>query len=387
MKIVLLGSVNPLDFDLSQEDYKRVNGLKFGRSVPVSDLATELVQLGHEVTVIGLVNNADSVLSMKTENGVKLIYVLGRRQEKLKAITFYSMERQSILTQIASINPDIVNAHWTYEYALAAQDSGLPHVITVHDEPWEILIGFLNLFFFLRLLIAIRVRSRSSENFVFVSDYIRMRWSQRMFATGGEVIPNMNRLSIVKSNESVRVNNVISVGNTNRRKNIRGLLAAWQMVVKTNPNLRLHLVGPGLGAGDSMAKEFDSKFEYGQVTWHGIITRHELSDLYGRCKVLVHPSLHESFGLIYLEAFAGDLGIIALEKSGSATEVVGDAGLILKDNSPKSLSDAILNLTSNQTLLNKLTENGRARLDLYSPNLVTRLYICLYERTVGAHNE
>jgi len=180
---------------------------------------------------------------------------------------------------------------------------------------------------------------------------------------------------------------VISVGNTNRRKNIRGLLAAWQMVVITNPNLRLHLVGPGLGAGDSMAKEFDSKFEYGQVTWHGIITRHELSDLYGRCKVLVHPSLHESFGLIYLEAFAGDLGIIVLEKSGSATEVVGDAGLILKDNSPKSLSDAILNLTSNQTLLNKLTENGRARLDLYSPNLVTRMYICLYERTVGAHNE
>ena len=385
MKIALLGSVNPLDFDLTEEDYIRVNGLKFGRSVPVSDLAITLIELGHEVTVIGIVRTADSVMSIKTQNGAKLIYVLGRRQEKLKAITFYSTERKSILSQIAAAKPDVVHAHWTYEYALAAQDSGLPHVITVHDEPWEILRDFRNLYFFLRLLIAIRVRLRNSENFVFVSEYMHTLWNQRWFVTDGEVIPNMNRLSIAESDESARLDHVMAVGNTNRRKNIRGLLAAWQMVLLTNPNLRLHLVGPGLGAGDSLAKEFDSKFEYGQVTWHGSIDRRKLSDLYSRCKVLVHPSLHESFGLIYLEAFAGSLGVIAFAKSGSAKEVLGDAGLILKDCSPKSLSDAILDLTSNQILLNQLTENGKSRLGQYSPRLVTGMYISLYERTVGTH--
>ena len=385
MKIALLGSVNPLDFDLTEEDYIRVNGLKFGRSVPVSDLAITLIELGHEVTVIGIARTADSVMSIKTQNGVKLIYVLGRRQEKLKAITFYSTERKSILSQIAAAKPDVVHAHWTYEYALAAQDSGLPHVITVHDEPWEILRDFRNLYFFLRLLIAIRVRLRNSENFVFVSEYMHTLWNQRWFVTDGEVIPNMNRLSIAESDESARLDHVMAVGNTNRRKNIRGLLAAWQMVLLTNPNLRLHLVGPGLGAGDSLAKEFDSKFEYGQVTWHGSIDRRKLSDLYSRCKVLVHPSLHESFGLIYLEAFAGNLGVIAFAKSGSAKEVLGDAGLILKDCSPKSLSDAILDLTSNQILLNQLTENGKSRLGQYSPRLVTGMYISLYERTVGTH--
>ena len=385
MKIALLGSVNPLDFDLTEEDYIRVNGLKFGRSVPVSDLAITLIELGHEVTVIGIVRTADSVMSIKTQNGAKLIYVLGRRQEKLKAITFYSTERKSILSQIAAAKPDVVHAHWTYEYALAAQDSGLPHVITVHDEPWEILRDFRNLYFFLRLLIAIRVRLRNSENFVFVSEYMHTLWNQRWFVTDGEVIPNMNRLSIAESDESARLDHVMAVGNTNRRKNIRGLLAAWQMVLLTNPNLRLHLVGPGLGAGDSLAKEFESKFVYGQVTWHGSLDRRELSDLYSRCKVLVHPSLHESFGLIYLEAFAGNLGVIAFAKSGSAKEVLGDAGLILKDCSPKSLSDAILDLTSNQILLNQLTENGKSRLGQYSPRLVTGMYISLYERTVGTH--
>jgi glycosyltransferase involved in cell wall biosynthesis len=204
-----------------------------------------------------------------------------------------------------------------------------------------------------------------------------------MFATGGDVIPNMNRIEIGRFDESNRINHVISVGNTNRGKNIRSLLAAWQIALLVNPNLRLHLVGPGLGEGDSLAKEFNSKFELGQVTWHGSIDRHELSNLYSRCKVLVHPSLHESFGLVYLEAFAGNLGVITFEKSGSASEVVGDAGLILKDCSPSSLSEAILTLTSNQTLLNQLTENGRVRLERYAPKLIAQKYISLYERIVG----
>jgi glycosyltransferase involved in cell wall biosynthesis len=383
MKIVLLGSVDPFDFDLSQQDYDRVNRFKFGRSVPVSDLAVTLSELGHEVTVIGIIGTVESALSLKTQNGVKLIYIPGRRQEKLKAITFYSAERQSILSQIVSIKPDVVHAHWTYEYALAAQDSGLPHIITVHDEPWKILQDFRNLFFFLRLINAIRVRSRNSQNFVFVSEYIRTLWNQRMFATGGDVIPNMNRIEIGRFDESNRINHVISVGNTNRGKNIRSLLAAWQIALLVNPNLRLHLVGPGLGEGDSLAKEFNSKFELGQVTWHGSIDRHKLSNLYSRCKVLVHPSLHESFGLVYLEAFAGNLGVITFEKSGSASEVVGDAGLILKDCSPSSLSEAILTLTSNQTLLNQLTENGRVRLERYAPKLIAQKYISLYEIIVG----
>ena len=383
MKIVLLGSVNPRDFDLSQEDYNRVNGLKFGRSVPVSDLAITLAQLGHEITVIGIVGTADSVLSMKTQNGVKLIYVLGRRQEKLKAITFYSVERKSMLSQIASLEADVVHAHWTYEYALTAQDSGLPHVITVHDEPWEILGGFRNIYFFLRLLNSIRVRLRRSENLVFVSEYLRTLWNKRMFTTGGSVIPNMNRLAKSNSKESQRSNNIVTVGNTDRRKNIRGILAAWEMAILTNPNLKLHLVGPGLGKGDPLAQEFENKFEVDQVIWHGSITRRELSELYSTCNVLVHPSQWESFGLIYLEAFAFDLGVITLAKSGSTAEVIGDAGLILDDDSPKSLSDAILNLTSNQNLLDQLTEYGRARLEKYSPNLVTRSYISLYERSIG----
>jgi glycosyltransferase involved in cell wall biosynthesis len=383
VKILLLGSVNPLDFELSDQDHSRVKEIKFGRSVPVSDLAISLTELGHEVTIIGIAKITEPVLSLSTQNGVNLIYVSERRQEKLKAITFYSAERKSMLSLIALVKPDVLHAHWTYEYALTAQDARLPHLITVHDEPWEILKSFRNVYFFLRLLIAVRVRLRGSENLVFVSEYIRKLWNQRMFTSGGLVIPNMNRLGIADSSSSVHPNHVISVANADRNKNISVLLSAWHLVLAANPNLRLHLVGPGLGPEDSLASKLGREFKPGRVTWHGSITRGELANLYSHCKVLVHPSLHESFGLIYLEAFASNLGIITLAKSGSAAEVVADAGLILDDDSPKSLSDAILALTSNQKLLDQFTNKGRARLKLYSPTTVTNMYLSQYKEICG----
>ena len=209
VKIVLLGAVNPHDFDLSEKDYERVKGLRFSRSVPVSDLAETLAEFGHEVTIIGTASITEPVLNLTTQNGIKLIYVIARRQMKLKAITFYSAERKAMLGQISILNPDVVHAHWTYEYALTAQDSGLPHVVTVHDEPWKIFKGFRNFYFFLRLLIAIRVRLRKSENTVFVSDYLRKLWNKRMFVTGGLVIPNMNRLAPSNLRDSQLPNHLV----------------------------------------------------------------------------------------------------------------------------------------------------------------------------------
>ena len=386
MKVVLLGSVNPVDFDLDGAALEQLAGLQTGRSVPVSDLAITLAGLGHEVTIIGILSGIRIPLSFTTLNGVKLVYVPGRSRKKIQAMTFYRAEIKLIRGQIAEERPDIVHAHWTYEYALAVKNSGFAHIVTVHDDPWRVFMGFRNFYFFLRLIVAIRVSFKNTKNYVYVSEYLRRLWHRNFFAVGGDVIPNMNRLEIVDVYESSRLNRVISVSNNNRQKNIRGLLVAWQIVSTKNPQLQLHLVGPGLDSSGRLAQEFGKKFQAGQVTWHGSITRSELSLLYGRCNVLVHSSKHESFGLVYLEAFAGNLGIIAFEKAGSTAEVVGDAGLILSSDSPEILAEAILELSSNQKLQKMLTRNGRMKLESYSPDLIAHMYLSLYEKKIGAFN-
>lgn len=378
MRILLLGSVNPLDLDI---DLLVPDHLpRFGRSVPVSDLGLTLAELGHEVYIIGHLSGLTETYRFSLENGVRLIYVPGRTKEKLKALTFYGRERKLMLRQIASIKPDFIHAHWTYEYALTAQDAQVPYLITVHDDPFEVFKSFRNLYFFLRYLNAIYVRLRSDGNFVFVSNHMRNMWNRRMLACERNVIPNMTRMKNRAVQKHQETGHVISVGNLDRHKNIRGLLEAWKLVIEQNPEMKLHLVGPGLGSNDCFSRKYKDDFNSDQVMWHGSITRQELSNLYERCEVLVHPSLQESFGLIYLEAFVFNLGIIAFSKSGSVNEVVGDAGLILNSETPQSLALAIQSLLSNQNLLDELKQNGHRRLLNHYPEKIAKKYISLYEQ-------
>ena len=56
-----------------------------------------------------------------------------------RAVNGFAYEKEQLLKAINLAQPDIIHAHWTYEFALAAIKSGLPHLITCHDAPAVIL--------------------------------------------------------------------------------------------------------------------------------------------------------------------------------------------------------------------------------------------------------
>jgi len=107
-------------------------------------LIGELLRLGHRVTAITtdpqLPLGSGSVrlegtnfsfvacparLSAWRPNGLRL----GR------VVDLFSFERHQISDAIADAAPDIVHAHWSYEFALAALTQAMPHLITVpHTE-------------------------------------------------------------------------------------------------------------------------------------------------------------------------------------------------------------------------------------------------------------
>ena len=379
MRIVLLGSVNPSDFELDSELVSNVPQVNYVRSIPVVDLAEGLVSNCNQIYVISLARGISERLEIQTDSGVTLIFVPSRHSEKLKAVTFYTLERKRIINEIKRISPDIVHAHWTYEYALAAKDSGISYLVTVHDAPLEIFKDFRNFFFLMRLIIAIRVRFFASGRFVYVSDYLRKKWNNQMFGKSGEVIPNMFNMEVLGKSEKNSGINIISVGNANRGKNIDFLLKAWEIVYGIDSSLTLHLVGDGLGPSDPLFRKFSRGTLGNTIFWHGKLSRAELKNLYSKCQIMVHPSKHESFGLIFLEAFANELSIIALESSGGALEVVGKAGILLKDNSCNELAKAILEMSANQSRREEFVREGKDRLMSFSKNVVTEKYLSLYD--------
>jgi glycosyltransferase involved in cell wall biosynthesis len=66
----------------------------------------------------------------------------------------------------------------------------------------------------------------------------------------------------------------------------------------------------------------------GRVAWLGAVAPEALSPLYGGADLFAWPGLGEAFGLVYLEAAAAGLPVVACEGPGPGATVAPDAGLL-----------------------------------------------------------
>lgn len=86
-----------------------------------------------------------------------------------------------------------------------------------------------------------------------------------------------------------------------------------------------------------------------------------LADLYRGATVLLYPSGYEGFGLPILEAMSQGCPVIALEQS-VIPEIAGEAGVLLADDDPQAMADAIDMTTTSenrQRLVDLSLKNAR----------------------------
>lgn len=85
----------------------------------------------------------------------------------------------------------------------------------------------------------------------------------------------------------------------------------------------------------------------------------------GQCSVLVHPSLHESGGLVCLEAMAAGRPVICLDWGGPALQVTADSGVKISVGPPEqvvqALAIAMTELASDESKLRQMSCNSQAR--------------------------
>lgn len=72
------------------------------------------------------------------------------------------------------------------------------------------------------------------------------------------------------------------------------------------------------------------------------------------------PTWEEQYGMALVEAMACGLPIVTTD-SGAISEVVGDAGIVLKEKDTSAMSQAIFDLLSNEARLSNLTDQSIAR--------------------------
>lgn len=90
----------------------------------------------------------------------------------------------------------------------------------------------------------------------------------------------------------------------------------------------------------------------------------EKADLFAATDIVVYPSSHESFGIVYLEAWASRRPVIGA-RTGATPSVIDDGvdGLLIKHRSADDLARKLALLIEDAALRQRLGENGRRKVE------------------------
>lgn len=128
-----------------------------------------------------------------------------------------------------------------------------------------------------------------------------------------------------------------------------------------------------------------------QVKFWGKLSRHEGFSKLEKCHVLVHPSLHDSGGMVCLEAMAAGRPVICLDLGGPAVQVTEENGFKVPAHNTKQaiqdLSKAIELLANNPELRERIGQtNKKIVKQKYSWESKGYYLAKLYDKIISAQN-
>jgi len=172
-------------------------------------------------------------------------------------------------------------------------------------------------------------------------------------------------------------NYILYLGNIEPRKNIEGLIKAYE---RLPANLQrkhpLVLVGGGGWLNESILVLIDEARQRGVaiIKPDRFIPDDLLPVLHSGASLLVHPAHYEGFGISPLQAMACATPVVAANNS-SIPEVVGDAALLFDSRNIEEISDRMNSVLSDKKLSTRLTEKGLVQATRYSWTAAAKVLI------------
>lgn len=150
---------------------------------------------------------------------------------------------------------------------------------------------------------------------------------------------------------------ILYVGTLEPRKNVDGLLKAWEAM---NVKVPIVVAGkPGWKYGD-IFKMAQKSSRRRLIQFLGFVPEADKPYVIKLARALAFPSLYEGFGLPVLEAMAVGTPVVTSSVT-SLPEVVGDAGLLVNPYNIEEITFALDQLLRDEGLRARLTEKGLLR--------------------------
>jgi glycosyltransferase involved in cell wall biosynthesis len=156
---------------------------------------------------------------------------------------------------------------------------------------------------------------------------------------------------------------ILAIGTVEPRKGLPDLVAAFDRIAGSIPDVHLKIAGPPGWGEDAVSAGLRSARHAARI--HRIGWIDDRSSLIAGALVLAYPSLYEGFGLPPLEAMSLGVPVVA-STAGAIPEVVGVAAVLVAPRDVPALSEALLEVVRDGTTRARLIAAGTERCRAFS---------------------
>lgn len=169
---------------------------------------------------------------------------------------------------------------------------------------------------------------------------------------------------------------ILNVAHQYRRKDTETLLEAVSMLRHAYPDVQLRVVGIGPRL-DFLRRRADELDLQPNVAFLGAVPdRLRLMRLYFQSDLFCLPSRQEGFGIVFLEAMAAGLPVVAA-RAGAVPEVIpdGEVGLLFNPGDARELSLRLAQLLGDDELRRAFSKSARERVEQYERRHVSQTFL------------
>lgn len=277
--------------------------------------------------------------------------------------------------------PDIIHAHFQ-EYAFttvqALKSKAIPLVMTEH-------LSSLN-----EKIVSPSVLATGNETYKYFDKVISVGENlqnaiRENFAVESVVIPNIVDVDCFL-NEHAEQNDeqfrIISVGSLIKRKRMDVLIRAFKLFNDKNKNSTLQIFGGG-EENDNLQKLIDELKLSGNVFLEGKKHRSIIAKEMSIASCFALASATETFGVVYIEAMAAGLPVIATRSNGPEDFVDDECGILVDADDIEQMAEAMERLYENKrNYSSKLIQ--QKTLARFSPSIIAQRLTDVYANVIQA---
>ena len=182
---------------------------------------------------------------------------------------------------------------------------------------------------------------------------------------------------------------ILFLGNVEPRKNLIGLVKAYEELRNRRPDLadRQLVIAGGRGwKSRKIFKAFKLSLYSQDIKFLGYVSNQEKEILYQTAGIFVYPSFYEGFGFPPLEAISFGLPTVSSNIS-SLPEVLGKAALLINPFSTTEISEAMEIALTDEVIRVRLINLGREQELKFSWEQTAREYLELFQDLHEENND